>query len=417
MDKPTPISRECIRALPKTDLHIHLDGSLRISSLIELAKKANLKLPSYTEEGLKELVFKQHYEDLPDYLAGFEFTAGVMTTPEALERASYELAMDCFDDGVLYMEVRMAPQRHMGPHLSMDDVLVAVNAGLDRARREINAHKDIAVGTVPPFEYGIIACAMRKFEASYSEYFGRIMALHPNLPVLQRYQIAAYDLVRGVIRLRNDKGIPIVAFDLAGEEAGYPAADYAEAYALAHRSFLKKTVHAGEAYGPPSIFQAITDCHADRIGHGTNLFRADMVELPTKAERERYVEALSQYIADRRITIEVCLTSNMQTIPGIKRLKDHPFKKMLDARLSTTFCTDNRLISRTTLTDEVAQAVEAFGITPHRLRNIIIYGFKRSFFPGNYLQKRAYVRKVIDYYDDVYARYHVTPSDEPTMAP
>ncbi len=406
------LSKECIRALPKTDLHVHLDGSMRIPTLIELAKEYGVKLPSYTEAGLRETVFKDQYKDLPEYLAGFEYTAGVLRTTEALERASYELALDCFADGVLYVEVRLAPQRHMSHTLDMDTVLMSVNKGLGDAQREINARPDIAQGRAPSFEYGIIACAMRKFEGSYSEYFGDVTRLHPNLPEIERFQVAAYDLVRGVIRLRDKAGLPIVGFDLAGEEAGYPAAQYAEAYALAHRHFLKKTVHAGEAYGPPSIFQAITDCHADRIGHGTNLFRSDMVDLPTKKECEQYTRALWQYIADRRITIEVCLTSNMQTIPSMRKIENHPSKRMLEDRLSVTFCTDNRLISNTTVSDEVELAVRNFGIGPRRLRNILVYGFKRSFFWKDYIKKRAYVRQVIDYFDEVAGRFGVVAQDD-----
>ncbi len=214
--------------------------------------------------------------------------------------------------------------------------------------------------------------------------------------------------MRGIVRLRDEKGIPIVGFDLAGEESGYPAAQYAEAYALAHKAFIKKTVHAGEAYGPPSIFQAITECYADRLGHGTNLFRADMVDLPDAKERAHYVQELAQYIADSRITIEVCLTSNMQTIPHLTNLGEHPFKDMLDNRLSTTICTDNRLISNTSVSHEIELALQNFRISPHRLRNLIIYGFKRSFFSGDYLAKRAYVRTIIDYYDAVIAKYGVT---------
>lgn len=406
------LSRQCIRALPKTDLHVHLDGSMRLSTLIELAREQGLELPSYTEDGLREKVFKDRYKDLPEYLKGFSYTSAVMSNREALERIAYELAMDCFGEGVLYIEVRLAPQRHMGGGLSMDDVLKAVNAGLNRAKQEINLRPEITDGDVPHFEYGIIACAMRKFDSSYSPYFKTVIDIHPNLPALQRFQVAAYDLVRGIIRLRDEEDIPVVAFDLAGEEAGYPAEDYAEAYALAHKSFLKKTVHAGEAYGPPSIFQAITDCYADRIGHGTNLFRADMVDLPTKREREDYVHALWQYIADRRITIEVCLTSNMQTIPHLKKLENHPFRQMLEDRLSTTFCTDNRLISNTTVSKEIELALTHFDIRPHQLKDIIIYGFKRSFFAGPYLTKRAYVRKVIDYFDAVRDRFNIAGDDE-----
>ena len=410
------ITREFIKALPKTDLHVHLDGSLRIPTLIELAKEQDVKLPSNTEEGLREVLFKDAYANLPEYLEGFSYTAAVMQDAEALERIAYEFALDSFEDGVLYCEVRLAPQRHMSDKLGMDDVLKSVNAGLDRAKKEINSRNDIAAGDRPHFEYGIIACAMRKFEQSYSEYFRQIIELNPNIPILERYKIAASDLVRGVIRLRDEEGLPIVAFDLAGEEAGYPAADYAEAYDLAHKAFMMKTVHAGESYGPPSIFQAITECHADRIGHGTNLFRDDMVNLPTEQERKHYVRALWQYIADRRITIEVCLTSNMQTIPNIMRVENHPVGLMLENRLSTTFCTDNRLISNTTVTDEIMLALRHFGIAQRRLKDIIIYGFKRSFFAHPYLEKRGYVRKIIDYFDDVQKRFKVTTDQEVTIA-
>ena len=410
------ISTECIKSLPKTDLHVHLDGSLRIPTLIELAREADVPLPAYSEEGLKETVFKNTYKNLPEYLTGFSYTAAVLQTPESLERVSYELAVDSFEDGVYYIEVRLAPQRHMHHKQSMDDVLKAVNKGLERASKEINSSKKIQEGSIPPFNFGIIACAMRKFEASYSDYFEQVIKLHPNLPVKQRYKIAAFDLVRGVVRLRDTEGLAIVGFDLAGEEAGYPAAEYAEAYALAHKAFLKKTVHAGEAYGPPSIFQAITECYADRIGHGTNLFRADMVDLPSKKECEQYVKALWQYIAERRITIEVCLTSNMQTIPHLKKVSSHPFAQMFENRLSTTFCTDNRLISNTTVSQEIELALDNFEISPKRLRDIIIYGFKRSFVGMSYPEKRAYVRKIIDYYDLVQKRFNLLPSDDPTIA-
>jgi adenosine deaminase len=167
-----------------------------------------------------------------------------------------------------------------------------------------------------------------------------------------------------------------------------------------HRHFLKKTVHAGEAYGPESIFQAITSLHADRIGHGTHLYSADMVQ---HEDPDRYVRQLAQYVADRRITLEVCITSNMQTMPQLRRVEDHPFGRMVKDKLSVTICTDNRLMSLTSMTRELSQACTAFDLTPRQLRSVVIYGFKRSFFPGTYLEKRAYVRNAIDFYDRVVA--------------
>jgi len=276
-----------------------------------------------------------------------------------------------------------------------------VAKGFDRAKKEINQKPEIKSGEKPPFEYGIIGCALRMFTEEYSPYYRNLFNMHPDMPDNERFVIASLDLVRAIIKARDELGIPIVGIDLAGAEKGYPAEIHKQAYDVAHKNFLKKTVHAGEAYGPASIFQAITDCHADRIGHGTHLFNDNLVELPSAHARKRYVQALSQYIADRRVTIETCLTSNMQTTPSMKKLSQHPFKQMLEGRLSTTFCTDNRLISRTTVTNEIELALKNFDISPNRLKNIIIYGFKRSFYPGNYLEKRKYMRKIIDYYESV----------------
>lgn len=404
------LSYEFISAIPKTDLHVHLDGSMRLKTLIELAKAQKVELPSQTEEGLKELVFKAKYQNLPEYLHGFKYTVACLQTPEALERAAYELALDNFAEGVCYIEPRFAPQLHSRPDFPIEQVLASVDKGLSRAQKELNARPEVVKGEKVPFEYGIIGCAMRMFTAGFSSYFKSLFELHPLIPQPEIFSLASLDLARGLIKARNELGIPVVAFDLAGAEKGYPAEDHRAAYELAHKNFLKKTVHAGEAYGPPSIFQAITDCHADRIGHGTNLFDHNLVDLADEAERKKYVDGLVKYIADQRITIELCLTSNMQTIPQFANLKDHPLKRMLHERLSVTFCTDNRLVSHTTVTDEIAKAVDAFQISPHRLRHAIIYGFKRSFFAKCYPEKRAYVRKVIDAYEAVEKRFGVDSS-------
>ncbi len=396
----THLERDFFKAIPKTDLHVHLDGSLRLSTLIELAKEQKITLPSYTEEGLSEMVFKNKYDNLVDYLQGFGYTTAVMQTPEAIERIAYEFAMDNFEEGVRYVETRFAPQLHCNPSMTMDDVLKSVNDGMKRAKLEINQLPEIKAGD-PSFEYGIVCCALRMFTGHFSGYYRRLTELHPHMPSDDLHGLASLDLVRTMIDVRNMNGIPIVGFDLAGAEAGYPAVDHKRAYDLAHRNFIKKTVHAGEAYGPPSIFQAITDCNADRIGHGTHLFDTSLVELPTEDERNEYVRKLWEYIADRRITIEVCLTSNMQTIPAFKSIKNHPVAEMLEKKMSVTFCTDNRLVSHTTVTDEIELAAKNFPIDSKKLKDLIIYGFKRSFFPGNYLEKRKYVRGIIDYYDKV----------------
>ncbi len=392
-------SRRFLEALPKTDLHVHLDGSLRLPTLIELARERKVKLPSYTPEGLRELVFKEHYRDLPDYLHGFAFTSPVLCDEEALERAAFELGEDGLAEGVVYTEVRFAPQLHVRPGLDVGRVLTAVDRGLDRVRRQHEASEAVASGAVPPFRYGIIACAMRMFTGGFAPYYKSLLAALEHFPAKEVYGVASLALARSVVKVRDRTGLPVVGFDLAGAEAGHPAQDHEAAFEYAKRHFLKTTVHAGEAYGPESMFQAITGLNADRIGHGTHLYSSDLVR--DEDDPERYVRQLAQYVADRRITLEVCITSNMQTMPELRRVADHPFGRMVRDKLSVTLCTDNRLVSRTSVTQEIAQACDAFQITPAELRNLIIYGFKRSFFPGTYREKRTYVRQVINHYDRV----------------
>jgi adenosine deaminase len=390
-----------IEELPKTDLHVHLDGSIRISTLIELAREYGIELPSYTVDGLIDTVFKPRYQNLPEYLRPFGYTVAVLQSELALERCSYELALDNQAEGVRYMEVRFAPQLHVHRHMNAVMVLRAVNRGLKRAKDEFNRRPAVQSGAEPPFEYGIISCAMRKFTAGYSEYYATLLQAHMYSQPDTVFRLASLEAARAAVLARDEYELPIVGFDLAGEEAGYPAGDHHEAFRYAHKNFLKKTVHAGEAYGPESIFQAITDLHADRIGHGTTLLDPDALSDKSIADREEYVERLGRYIADRRITLEVCLTSNLQTNPKLHDLSEHSFGKMRQQRISTTICTDNRTVSHTTVSQELRRAVDYLGVGRADLRSTIIYGFKRSFFPGGYLAKRAYVRQIIDYYDAI----------------
>jgi adenosine deaminase len=246
---------------------------------------------------------------------------------------------------------------------------------------------------------------MRMFTRGYSPYYDTLFDAHPYTRPKNLFAMASIDLARAAVLARDAHGHQVVGFDLAGEEAGYPASAHREAYDYAHRHFLKRTVHAGESYGPESIFQAITDLHADRIGHGTYLLEPDQIRDPEIVDREHYIERLGNYIADRRITLEVCLTSNLQTNPHLKRLEDHTFSKLHAQRLSTTLCTDNRLMSNTTVTNELVLAIKHLGLDRYDLKSIIIYGFKRSFFPGSYLRKRQYVRQIIDYYEAVERRH------------
>ena len=399
------ISKGFIEKIPKTDLHLHLDGSLRLPTLIELALEQGIKLPAYNEKGLRRLVFKKKYSSLPEYLKAFAYATAVLQTASALERAGYELAQDNQAEGVRYIEVRFAPQLHQNVNLTCIDAMAALNRGLVRAKEEFNARAEVKSGAEPPFEYGIIACAMRMFDYGYSHYFDTLLQVHAHSERKGVFSLASQELVRAAMQAKAKLKLPIVGFDLAGVEAGFPAEDHAQAYALAHKNFLKKTVHAGEAYGPESIFQAITDLHADRLGHAMYLFDSDMIKSPEIKNKKAYVANLVQFIADRRITIEVCLTSNLQTNPAIRDLAHHSFRHMRKARLSASFCTDNRTVSQTTVSGEILKAVRAFGITPRELKNFIIYGFKRSFFPGTYLEKRAYTHRIIEYYEKIERQY------------
>jgi adenosine deaminase len=399
-----------IREIPKTDLHVHLDGSLRLSTLIEMAKGLGVELPSWTEGGMRELVYKPSYADLGEYLKGFAYTCAVLRDLENLERAAYELAVDNIEEGVLYIEPRFAPQLLMdGGSLSMERVLTAVDKGLARAKAEFNARDEVRQGLRPPFDYGIIACAMRMFgDRGFSPYYTDFCRAHRYSDAMEIIKLGAVELARGILKVRDELGIPVVGFDIAGQEAGYPAGNFREAFDYVHENFMHKTVHAGEAYGAESIFQAITDLHADRLGHGYFLFDTDRVRDPRIGDPGRYTERLASFIADQRITIEVCLTSNLQTNPELKDLRRHSLGKMLERRLSTTICTDNRLVSDTTVSREIGLATGNFEIGPRLLKNMIIYGFKRSFYPGPYAAKRDYVGRVISYYEAVERKHGLT---------
>ena len=398
----TPSLQPIIKKLPKTDLHVHLDGSIRLETLIEISKKENLELPSFTVEGLHETLFKTHYPSLEEYLKTFAYSCAVMQKPEFIEQIAYEFALDNQQEGVRYVEVRFAPQLLINQHQDMKTVIERINAGMLQAQKEFNAQAEVKQGEAPPFHYGIITCAMRNFGA-FSEYYATLIDLLKHSDLLEIRKLASMELAKAVVQIRDEAGIPIVGFDLAGAEDGFPAKDHWEAYQYVHESFMHKTVHAGEAYGAESIFQAITELHADRIGHGYYLFDASKIKDTQIENKQQYIADLCQYIADRRISIEVCLTSNLQTNPTIGKLENHNFGKMLANKLSTTLCTDNRTVSKTTVTDEVCLAMQGFGLANRSLKNCLIYGFKRSFFPGSYTHKRDYVRQCINYYDKLTA--------------
>ena len=400
----TKYSEAFIQEMPKSDLHLHLDGSLRIPTLIDMAKKKNIKMPSYTEEGLRELVFKQHYANLGEYLHGFQYTCSALRDLENIEQVAYELAVDNQKENVAYIEARFAPQLMMDPDagLTMEAVLSAAHRGFEAAKKEYNNSPEVKSGQKPEFNYGIISCAMRKFgPKGYSPYytnFYKMMEFSKEMEVLKE---GALQMVKAVVKLRDEKNIPIVSIDLAGQEDGYPPGKFKEVYAYAHKNFMHKTVHAGEAYGAESIFQAITECYADRIGHGYYLFDENKITDPSITNKKKYISDLISFVADKRTTIEVCLTSNLQTNPEIKSIKEHHFKDMLANRMSVSICTDNRLVSDTNVTKEFQLAVDNFDVPVKHLKDIVAYGFKKSFYHGNYIDKRTWAKNVMMHFDRV----------------
>jgi adenosine deaminase len=401
-------SSEFLRAMPKADLHLHLDGSLRPSGLIDMAKRSKVELPSYNEEGLFELVFKDSYQNLGEYLHGFQYTCAVLRDMENLEQAAYELAQDNIAEGVNYIEVRFAPQLMMdlARGITFDRVMHTTNNGLKRAQDEYNNSAAVLSGGKPPFAYGIINCAMRMFgNKGFSPYYTELFKMLGDHEPKQVIRTAAMDMVRASVRLRDEEGLPIVGLDIAGQEMGYPAHNFKEVYEYAHQNFLLKTVHAGEAYGAESIFEALTLCYADRLGHGYSLFSPEMIQDPAITDKADYARRLASFIADRRIAIEVCITSNLQTNPAIGEVSNHNFKHMYNHRLATVICTDNRLVSRTTVTREYELALSAVDVPLKRLKDMVAYGFKKNFFAGDYVAKRAYAKQVLEYFDRVAAEH------------
>ena len=401
-------SLDFIKEMPKADLHLHLDGSLRPESLIDMAKRNKIELPSYTVDGLYDLVFKENYQNLGEYLHGFQYTCAVLRDLESLEQAAYELAMDNLAEGVNYIEVRFAPQLLMDPARGMtfDKVMHAVNDGLKKAQNEYNLSAAVNQEGKPPFAYGIINCAMRMFgDKGFSPYYTHMFQLLSDHKPIDVIKTAAMELVRASVRVRDEQDVPIVGLDIAGQEIGYPAHKFKDVYEYAHQNFLLKTVHAGEAYGAESIFEALTQCYADRLGHGYSLFSPEMIEDPSIKDKNEYARQLASFIADRRIAVEVCLTSNMQTNPSIGELSNHNFGQMLENRLATIICTDNRLVSRTTVSNEYKLALDTFDVPLKRLKDIVAYGFKKNFFPGSYIEKRAYAKQTLEYFDRVAHKY------------
>ena len=342
---PLSIFSSKLRQLPKAELHCHLDGSVRPETLLDLAREYRMPMPKQTAEELAEVMRADDAKDLEDYLRLFDVTVSVMQTADALERIAYELAEDAAEDGVRYIEVRNAPILNVVQGLTLVEAVEAPLRGLRRAENDF--------GITGRF----IIIALRHFNAEHS-----------------------LEMAKLAVEFKNDG---VVAFDLAGAEKGNPASAHAAAFRYAREHNLAVTVHAGEGDGPESIRQAVHICGANRIGHGTRL-----IEDPD----------LTQYVNDRRIALEVCLTSNVQT-----RVADsyatHPFREYFDRGLNVTLNTDNRLMSATTLTDEYVYAAEHLGFTMDELAGIALNGFESAFLPWE--ERLMLIEEVSDKIDEM----------------
>ena len=334
------ISKEFLQALPKAELHCHLDGSLRIPTILDLAEKQNISIPADNADDLKNILsIKNRVGNLAEYLELFKITLSVMQTPESLERCSYELIEDVSRENIRYIEIRYSPILHLEKGLTMGESVESVQRGLSKGQKEFGV------------ESGIIICGIRDISPEVS---------------LQLAEIAVS---------YKDKGV--IGFDLAGTEENFPAKKHREAFYLIQNNNINATIHAGEAFGPSSIHQAIHYCSANRIGHGTRLYED---------------QDLMNYVNDHRIALEICLTSNVQ-VRSVDSIEVHPFKQYLDKDIRVTLNTDNRLISNTTLTDEYLLATKTFNLTEQNLRTIIINGFKGAFLPHN--ERREMINMVV----------------------
>lgn len=342
---------DIIKQVPKVQLHDHLDGGLRPKTILELAKEIKYtKLPTSDPEELAEWFFRgANKGNLVEYLQGFEHTIAVMQTKEALERTAYEMMEDMKDDGVCYVETRFAPVFHTAKGLHYDEIIEAVISGLERGKTEFG------VG------YGLILCGMRNMKNTL-------------------------EIAELAVNFRNQG---VVGFDLAGEEGGYPPKKHIDAFNFIKRENFNITIHAGEAFGKESIWQAIQWCGSHRIGHATRLVE-DMA-----FDKDGHVAALgelAQFILDKRIPLEICLLSNVHT-GAIDKLENHPFIHLYNQKFRVFLNTDDRLMSDTTLTNEYVTAAEVFGISLDDIEKLNLNAMKSAFIP--YEERLYYIYKII----------------------
>jgi adenosine deaminase len=334
-------SLEQIRRAPKVLLHDHLDGGLRPATLVELAAASGYAgLPTDDPEELgRRFVADASRRDLVRYLEGFTHTVAVMQTPEALERVARECVEDLAEDGVVYAEVRFAPELHTETGLHLEAVVEAVLAGLDGGMDQARAA-------------------------------GRQIVVRALLTAM-RTAARSLEIARLAVRYR-DAGV--AGFDVAGPEAGYPLVPHLEAFRLVQRESFHATVHAGEAFGLPSIWQALQLCRAERLGHGVRI----LDDITLGPDGGVALGRLASYVRDCRVPLELCPTSNVHT-GAAANLAEHPIGLLRKLGFRTTINTDNRLMSGVSLSSETARCAEVFGWGWSDLRWLSINAMKSAF--------------------------------------
>ncbi|WP_405969860.1 adenosine deaminase [Streptomyces sp. NBC_00988] len=345
----TRIDADALRRLPKAVLHDHLDGGLRPATVVELAEAVGHTLPTTDPDELAAWYFDAaNSGDLVRYIATFEHTLAVMQNREGLLRTAEEYVLDLAADGVVYGEVRYAPELNTNGELTLAEVVETVQEGLAAGMA-----KAAAAGT--PVQVRTLLCGMRMFDR---------VGEAADLAVAFR-----------------DAGV--VGFDIAGAEDGFPPADHLAAFEHLRRESVPFTIHAGEAHGLPSIHQALQVCGAQRIGHGVRITE-DIVD--GKLGR------LAGWVRDRRIALEMCPTSNLQT-GAASSIAEHPITALKDLGFRVTLNTDNRLVSGTTMTREMSLLIEQAGWSVEDLRTVTVNALKSAFIP--YDERKALIEDVV----------------------
>ena len=347
---PTP---EQIKRLPKAVIHDHLDGGLRPETIIELAKEIGYALPVNEPAALADWFYEAcNSGSLVRYIETFEHTIAVMQTKEAITRVAKECALDLARDGVVYAEVRGAPELFTRKGLSLEEVIEATIAGYRQG--EVAAK---AEGLRIRVES--LLCALRQ---------------NPH----------AQEIAEKVVKYRD---LGVVGFDIAGPEDGFPPTNQLETFNYLRQEDAHFTIHAGEAYGLPSIWQAIQMCGAERLGHGVRI-----IEDIDFSGSKPVLGRLSAYIRDRRIPLELCPTSNLQT-GAAKTIATHPIGALAKLRFRITINTDNRLMSRTSMTNEMGEVVKAFNWNFADLQRVTINALKSSFIP--FEERLAIIEEIV----------------------